>query len=386
MPARSNTSRMPASEVKSLFQDQRILMTILKEFRDGILICDHQGLILQVNAALKNVLQLTKDVTGRRVVEVIDNEAFRERLTSVLASGGSCVEEIVLDKGVSQPMFFEVHWVPVCLQPDGGDGAPESFRPADQADQNNVDGCVIILHDMTDIRRTEKMRRDFVANVSHELRTPLSAIEGYSETLLEGALSDETVCQDFINVIYHHSLRLKQLVEDLLDLSKLESPDYKPEFVPTDIRTLISQALTLVEDKAVEKDIEISVEIPDDCPAVMADSSSLQQVLTNLMDNAIKYTPTHGQVFIHLVETNERKIRVDVRDTGIGIEPKHHTRIFERFYRVDKARSRELGGTGLGLSIVKHIVQLHGGEIRVSSKLNRGSTFSFTLDCAPSRK
>jgi two-component system phosphate regulon sensor histidine kinase PhoR len=384
MLSSSNAPRKPISHLNQLLTEQHILMMLLKEFRDGILICNRQGQILQLNHSLKHFLQFSDAVIGQQATNVIHNERFQELLTSVLETGGSCVEEITLENGVSHEMFFEVHLVPVYLpvsqlaELSGGE-QPESG----QASAQEVDGCVIIFHDITDIRQTEKMRRDFVANVSHELRTPLSAIEGYSETLLEGALDDKAVCRDFINVIHRHSLRLTQLVEDLLDLSKLESPGYKPEFSPTSLKTLIQQAFLLVEDKAAEKQIHILIDIQESLPLIMADSSSMQQVLTNLLDNAIKYTPNQGRVSIRVFATEQGKVRIDVQDNGMGIDPKYHHRIFERFYRVDKARSREMGGTGLGLSIVKHIVQLHGGEIWVDSAVNQGSTFSLALDPAP---
>lgn len=366
--------KKPLSQLKQLFKEQHILMMLLKEFRDGILICDQQGQILQLNHSLKGFLDLGDEVVGKQATDVIGDKQFRDLLNGVLESGNSCVEEITLERPMSNDMFFEVHLVPIFIP------APVESTSAQAHSGQIVDGCVIIFHDITDIRKTEKMRRDFVANVSHELRTPLSAIEGYSETLLDGAIDDQTVCRDFINVIYRHSLRLTQLVEDLLDLSKLESPDYKPDLAPTSLENLIQQAWVLVQDKAEEKNIHISVNVQHPLSLVLAEPSSLQQVLTNLLDNAIKYTPTEGQVTICAFDNGKGKIQVDVKDNGIGIEGKYLPRIFERFYRVDKARSRDMGGTGLGLSIVKHIVQLHGGEIWVDSKVNEGSVFSFTLD------
>jgi two-component system phosphate regulon sensor histidine kinase PhoR len=377
-------------------KEQSILMALLKEFRDGILICDSQRQIIQLNRSLKQFLQLDDRILGRPVAEAIPDAHFQEALDAVLAEGGSRVEEMTW-RGKARKMFFEIHLAPVWMPPvnptpAGEDGVPGvgmdagNGAVASVADESSgpPDGCVIIFHDMTDIRRTEKMRRDFVANVSHELRTPLSAITGYSETLLDGAMADPDDCREFIQVIHRHSLRLTQLVGDLLDLSKLESPDYQPELAPVSLQGLIQQAFLLVEDKALEKGIHISVEIREPLPRVMAESSSMQQVLTNLLDNAIKYTPPQGRVVISAFRAAETgKIRVDVKDNGIGIEPKYQSRIFERFYRVDKARSRDLGGTGLGLSIVKHIVQLHGGEIRVESAVNQGSTFSLTLDQEP---
>jgi two-component system phosphate regulon sensor histidine kinase PhoR len=376
-----SATRKPLSQIKQLFKEQHILMMLLKEFRDGILICDSQGAILQLNQSLRNFLQLGQDVSGQQATEVIRNVQFSQALATVLETRASHVEEITLERGSSHELFFEVHLVPVFMPASSVAEFPELESESERASQG-TEACVIIFHDITDIRQTEKMRRDFVANVSHELRTPLSAIEGYSETLLDGALEDQSVCRDFINVIHRHSLRLTQLVEDLLDLSKLESPDFKPELAPFSLPGLVQQVIGLVGSKAEDKEIRIEVAIHEPLPQVLAEVSSLQQVLTNLLDNAIKYTPPTGRVVVSAFDNGKGKIQVDVSDTGIGIEARYLPRIFERFYRVDKARSRDLGGTGLGLSIVKHIVQLHGGEIWVESTVNQGSTFSFTLDLA----
>lgn len=382
-------TRNSPSRFKLFFKEQSILMALLKEFRDGILICDSQGLIIQFNRSLKLFLQLDEQALGQPVNHIISDPDFLEAVNAVLSTGESRVEEIMTWRGKTRKMFFEIHLVPVWMPVSPSTSAKEHATETDTGELDSLpgkdtaipDGCVVIFHDMTDIRRTEKMRRDFVANVSHELRTPLSAITGYSETLLDGALTDDPgVCRDFLQVIHRHSLRLTQLVEDLLDLSKLESPDYQPELLPVSLQGLIQQAFLLVEDKALEKQINISVDIQSPLPRVMSESSSMQQVLTNLLDNAIKYTPPQGAVEISAFQTRAGKIQVDVKDNGIGIEAKYLSRIFERFYRVDKARSRDLGGTGLGLSIVKHIVQLHGGEIRVDSVVNQGSTFSLTLN------
>ncbi|HEY9685563.1 MAG TPA: ATP-binding protein [Coleofasciculaceae cyanobacterium] len=384
MPNAAIKPRKSIAQLKLFFKEQHILMMLLKEFRDGILICDAEGIILQTNRSLRNFLQMTGDISGRRATDLIPDPQFKSMLEAFFETGSSSLEEITLRPRAGQEMYFEVHVVPIFIPDEAvpenaadlvqSEDAPETLREAD--------GCVVIFHDMTDARRTEKMRRDFVANVSHELRTPLTAIEGYSETLLDGALEDQSVCRDFVNVIYRHSLRLTQLVEDLLDLSKLESPDYKPEISPVSLPNLLQQVMMLIEDKAEEKEIEVSVSIQESLPLVMAELSSLQQVLTNLLDNAIKYTSTQGRVSVSVFENDQGMIQVDVRDNGIGIEAKYLPRVFERFYRVDKARSREMGGTGLGLSIVKHIVQLHGGEIWVNSQVNEGSTFSFTLNKA----
>ncbi len=248
-------------------------------------------------------------------------------------------------------------------------------------DDGSVSEIVAVFHEITEVKQTEKMRRDFVANVSHELRTPLSAINGYAETLLEGALGDKSVAKEFIQIIFNHSQRLSQLVHDLLDLSKLESSEAPFELQPTDLVPLIQKVIELSQKHLKEKEITLFFELPTTFPKVMAHDSNIEQVMTNLLDNAIKYTQSGGTIQIR-VTSREDLVQVDVEDTGIGIEAKHIPRLFERFYRVDKARSRDLGGTGLGLAIVKHIIQSHGGEVWVNSTSGKGSTFSFTLRTA----
>ncbi len=388
MASTLSRSKKTVAKLKLLFKEQHTLMMLLKEFRDGIMICDEEGRVLQVNHSLKSLLHLQEDVVGQSATAVLKNAEFKAVLQSVMATGKTLVEDLRVQlpavsgvPGSTYDKFFELHAVPIFIPEERSPYAkPEPASP-------EVNGCIFIFHDITDIRQTEKMRRDFVANVSHELRTPLSAIEGYSETLLNGALDDETVRREFVEVIYNHSLRLSRLVEDLLDLSKLESPDYNPELKPVSILDMVTRAVGMILPKAADKQILITTEFKEEIPPVKADAGSLDQVLTNLLDNAVKYTPVNGQVKVRVFENDKGRIQVDVSDNGLGIEPKYQPRIFERFYRVDKARSRDMGGTGLGLAIVKHIIQLHGGEIWVKSPGNgKGSTFSFTLDVATDDK
>lgn len=242
--------------------------------------------------------------------------------------------------------------------------------------------CICVFNDFTTIRRTEKMRRDFVANVSHELRTPLSAIHGYAETLLEGALEDPELAREFVQVMFRHSTRLSQLVADLLDLSKLESPDFALELTPIPLASLVRGVMSMVEQAANAKGVSMTLLAEEPILPVLGHESMLEQVVTNLLDNAIKYTPSGGHTTITLSQADEETVQVAITDTGMGIPPKHLPRLFERFYRVDKSRSREMGGTGLGLSIVKHIVQSHGGNIWVESEVGQGTTFTFTLQVA----
>ncbi len=352
--------------LKSLLQEQSPLQQILQEMRDGVLICDAAGKILLFNDALRQLVGLSHPAIHRFCTDAIPGEELWLLIKSVLKTGNALTEEVKLGFG-NQERVFKIHIVPIMLPAEN------------QTEKPKVNGCVATFHDLTTMRKTEKMRRDFVANVSHELRTPLSAIKGYAETLLDGALEDKEVHRDFVGIIYKHSLRLSQLVEDLLDLSKLESPDYVAELEPVLLKPIVKQIHAMSESSILANQLSFHVDIPDNFPPALVNTSALEQVLTNLIDNAIKYTPGGGHITVSVAERPDSKIQVNVVDTGIGIEQKHIHRVFERFYRVDKARSRDLGGTGLGLSIVKHIVQLHGGDIWVKSIPNQGSTFSFTL-------
>lgn len=366
MPAHSSLLGLP-QHLQLLLQEENPFLLVLQEMMDGILICDEAGRLVFFNHTIRDFFRLGDRDLHRPVTEIISNDPFQISLQEVLAGGETVSEELTFRSG-GMEKTFQFHGVPLVLSPER---------------QEKKFGCVAVFHDITAIKRTEKMRRDFVANVSHELRTPLSAIKGYAETLLDGALNDQEVARDFVDVIHKHSLRLSSLVEDLLDLSKLESPDFDPELRPVSLKPIISRAMGLVETNVSTKNLLLFTHLPEDLPKVMANVSNLEQVFTNLLDNAIKYTPVDGKVAVSAFEIHDGPhagfIQVNVTDTGMGIEAKHIPRLFERFYRVDKARSRELGGTGLGLSIVKHIIQYHGGEIWVESQSNKGSTFSFTL-------
>jgi two-component system phosphate regulon sensor histidine kinase PhoR len=238
-------------------------------------------------------------------------------------------------------------------------------------------GSVAVLHDVSELARLETMRREFVANASHELRTPLAAIRGFAETLLGDSELPEDQRRSYLEVIDRHARRLGTLVDDLLELSRIESGQAPLELQPVDVASVASGLLRDCEARLVERRLEADSE--ETGPAVAwADPQAVWQILSNLLDNAIKYTEPGGRIRIR-IEGDARRVRVRVSDTGAGIPERDLARIFERFYRVDRARSRALGGTGLGLSIVKHLVQSQGGEITVESELGRGSTFTFTL-------
>jgi two-component system, OmpR family, phosphate regulon sensor histidine kinase PhoR len=241
---------------------------------------------------------------------------------------------------------------------------------------------VAMFFDVTELRRLEKVRKDFVANVSHELRTPITAIRGYAETLKAGALADAVNAPKMVDIIHRQSERLTELVEDLLELSRIEAKQIHLQKQPINLATAVQRAAEAVRPNAARKNIQLELTLPTGLEA-LGDERGIEQVLLNLLDNAVKYTPAGGRVRVTGRASAADQVEITVRDTGHGIEPKHLPRIFERFYRVDKGRSRELGGTGLGLSIVKNLVNLMQGDVRVDSKPGEGSTFFVELPKAP---
>jgi two-component system phosphate regulon sensor histidine kinase PhoR len=242
-------------------------------------------------------------------------------------------------------------------------------------------GAVLVLHEITDLRRLERVRQDFVANVSHEFRTPLTAIQGFAETLLAGALDDPTNRRRFVEIIREHAARLARLTEDLLKLSRIEAGQLKLDFHPVSVTQLIDSCVETAQLKAVPRQLNLNIQVPQELPRVRGDANSLQEVLQNLLDNALQYTPAGGTIDVSALSSDGHVI-VTVADNGIGIPQAEQERIFERFYRVDAARSREAGGTGLGLSIARHIMDAHGGKLWVESAVGEGSRFHFSIPVA----
>jgi len=232
----------------------------------------------------------------------------------------------------------------------------------------------MVLHDISEIRRLERARRDFIANISHEFKTPLTAIQGFAETLLGGAMDDAQNRQRFLEIIREHALRLGRLTDDLLKLAQIEAGQMQRETKPVVVADIIEPCMEVTRIKAEQKGLLLEAEYGKDLPTLLGDVRSFQEILQNLLDNAVRYTPSGGSIRVKaVVEGSE--IVLSVADTGIGILKADQDRIFERFYRADAARSRESGGTGLGLSIVKHLVDVQGGRIRVESEVGQGSTF-----------
>jgi two-component system phosphate regulon sensor histidine kinase PhoR len=232
------------------------------------------------------------------------------------------------------------------------------------------------------LRRLENIRKDFIANLSHELRTPVTNIQGYAETLLAGAWQDEKNLKEFLNVIYSDTEKLAYLIKDILDLSKIESTDKPLKLDLVNLNNLIRETVKNINKQADEKQIKLELNLDENISKIKVDKIQMQQAISNIIDNAVKYTPKQGEIIVSTTQL-KNEVRIDISDTGIGIPDSDLERIFERFYRVDKARSRKLGGTGLGLSIVKNIILNHNGKIWCKSIEEKGSTFSFTLPILP---
>lgn len=344
-------------QMHKLSSEQQRLAAILRGMGEGVMVTDTRGTVMLINPACRRQFGLQGDVEGRPLVEVCRHPDLLQAFEEQRESGHEISCEITIP---ATNLVLRAHWVPL-----SGD--------------NGKRGTVAVFHDISDLKRVETMRRDFVANVSHELRTPVAVIKGYAETLLDGTLEESSDrSRRFVEVIVSHAERLTNLINDILTLSKLEAKDASLTLHPLDLCGTVRKALMLMEDHARTKGVKLSAVCPEGLPKVLADQGQLEQVLLNLLDNAIKYTPDGGDVAIE-ASTSQGRLQISVSDTGIGIPSKDLPRIFERFYRVDEGRSREQGGTGLGLSIVKHIVQLHGGEITVTSEAGKGSRFMVTL-------
>jgi two-component system phosphate regulon sensor histidine kinase PhoR len=250
-----------------------------------------------------------------------------------------------------------------------------------EAGPAGVAGAVLVMYDITEIRRLERVRRDFVANVSHEFKTPLTAIQGFAETLLGGALDDAQNSRRFLEIIRDHSVRLGALTTDLLKLSRIEAGKMEMEKRAVELPDVMASCLETSRLKAAQKGVALRMECPATLPPVLGDAAYLREALQSLLDNAVQYTAAGGQIAVSAAAA-DASVVVTVSDTGIGIPQAEQERVFERFYRVEAARSREEGGTGLGLSIVKHIVEAHGGKIWLESEVGEGSRFHFSVPFA----
>jgi two-component system phosphate regulon sensor histidine kinase PhoR len=334
---------------------------ILTSMVEGVLAVDQDLRITFYNASFARAVGLRAEIPEKApLVEVVRDPGLREILSRVVTAGETLKQRLQLP--AAEGRAFEVQAAP--LRVAGGRGA------------------IAILHDITDLERLERVRKDFVANVSHELRTPLTAIRGYTETLLEGALEDQENNRKFLEIIKNHAVRLNSIASDLLALSELESGKATAEQEPVSVRAAIEAALRSVEEEARSRRVKLIRGRVEDV-AVLGERVRLEQALVNLLTNAVKFNRPDGEVRVEVLRTKDDEVSVTIADNGIGIPSADLPRLFERFYRVDKARSREVGGTGLGLSIVKHIVERMHGRVTVESQLGKGSVFTVFFPCAP---
>ncbi len=354
----NHMSEEVCSKIEQLEENKAKLEAVLLSMFDGVMVVDQRGKILLMNSALKDLLAVEHEAEGRKPLEVIRNVEIQEITDKVLETN-SGVESREIPVLLPEEKIIIVHGTPI-------------FR------EEKIEGAVLVFHNVTEIRRLEKIRKDFIANVSHELRTPASSIKGFAETLSAGALEDKKSAKEFIKIIEENSDRLVRLIEDLLDLSKMESGKVDMNLNPCSLYPIIKKVVSQVEGQAKKKCISIETKINKDAAKILADEIFITQAFLNLIDNAVKYTDENGTVSITVQEEKEF-IKINVKDNGIGIPEKDLPRVFERFYCVDKARSRKAGGTGLGLSIVRHVVEGHGGKVTVKSIFGQGSTFSVTI-------
>ena len=360
--------------IRSLTEERNRSAAILRSMVEGIAVVDARERVTFYNQAFAKIWDVgSTGIEGKPAIEVIRQTHILELIRQALSGEEILHGEISL--GIAQPRNFSVTVAPI-RSFDGVVTASEARQ------KNEPFGAVVVLHEITDLRRLEQVRKDFVANVSHELRTPLTAIQGFAETLLTGALEDQQNNRHFVEVIRNHTARLSRLTDDLLKLSRIEAGKLDMDFQPVDLEALIGAAVESARGAASQKQLSLAAaDVPRNLPRILGDADLLREVMRNLLDNAIQYTPAAGSINVSAAR-REGFVVITVADTGIGIPTADQARIFERFYRVDAARSREVGGTGLGLAIAKHIVEAHGGEIWVESTVAEGSQFHFSLPVA----
>ena len=347
------------AQLNRLTTERNRLDAILAGMGESLMVTDKEGIITLVNPAFCRLFRVYDGLIGSPLSNITRHPALLESYNLVRTDRCELQNEMTVQ--TPEEKFLMAHWVPLL-------------------NEHGLQGVVAVFHDVTDLKRLENIRRDFVANVSHELRTPVTVIKGYSETLLDGLItSDPQKTAEFVQIILNHSERLTALLNDLLSLSEMESPDFSFQMTPITVESTLNKVCSLLKSKADAKEVAIVAPDLSRLPAVLADQGRLEQVMVNLLDNAIKYSSVGGQISISAEEDGEF-IRIAVVDSGPGIPAASIPRLFERFYRVDSGRSRQEGGTGLGLAIVKHIIQLHGGSVWVENNaFGAGATFSFTL-------
>lgn len=346
-------------QMYEISENQQRLSGVLNNMTSGVIFISEHRRIMLVNPAAEKLLGSSgSDVVGKLHIEAGKSFGLSQYIDRCLDRGEKFRQEIHIY--YPQERILDVNFAPYI-----------NFKGESR-------GVVVVLHDITEIRRLEKMRSDFVANVSHELRTPITSIKGFTETLLDGAMQDQDTCRNFLQIISDESERLYRMIRDILDLSKIEQKRIQLHLEKVHVQELISATVALIQEQAQRK--SLTIRLPAAQPEIWTttDKDCLQQILLNLLSNAVAYTPEQGKIAIE-TEVEQKRLKLKVIDTGIGIPEQDIPRIFERFYRVDKARSRDSGGTGLGLAIVKHLVENLNGHIHVASVEGEGTTFTVIL-------
>lgn len=334
------------------------LESVLASMVEGIVILDNRNRIESCNRGMETILGYPgTNILGKTLLEAFLNADLQKALDNFRRNREPVLQEVSL--GGAQPSIADVSITAVQDLPDG------------------EAKTMLVFHDVTRLKKLEQMRTDFVANVTHEIRTPLTAIIGFLQTLLDGAMDDKETARKFLQTIANNAERLRRLVDDLLTLSSIELNETHLKLEPLPVDDLVKSVLPMVESGAREKRIRLDIDIPDVIPAILADRDRAAQILMNVLHNAVKFTPEEGNVTVSAHEDEkEGRVVLKVADTGIGIPANEIPRLGERFYRVDKTRSRQLGGTGLGLSIVKHLMMAHGGKMEIASSVGKGTTVS----------
>ncbi|EMT45553.1 two-component system histidine kinase PnpS [Anoxybacillus flavithermus] len=333
------------------------LRALIENMGSGLILIDQRGYISLMNRAYKEMFHVDpSDYVHRLYYEAFPHKEIIELVEEIFMMEINVRKQLLLPVDIERK-HFEVYGTPII-------GTNDEWK-----------GIIVVFHDITELKKLEQMRKDFVANVSHELKTPITSIKGFAETLLDGAMHDAQTLEYFLTIILKESERLQHLIQDLLDLSKIEQQGFTLNVSVVDLHEVLKEVIVMLEGKATDKQIALEWSSNAQHCYMYGDLHRLKQIFINLINNAIAYTPTGGRVTVR-VEKEDKQLHVHVSDTGIGIEQKEIPRIFERFYRVDKARSRNSGGTGLGLAIVKHLVEAHHGTISVKSEVGVGTTFT----------
>jgi len=345
-------------KISQITQDKSQLQSILSNMVEGVLAVDSSGKVLFFNSALSQAFDLYTSFYGRPYYEVIRSHELNEFIKEILSAREEKRKEITFIHPIEKDFMIQSALV-------------EKHKGKDFF-------ALFVFHDVSELKKTERVRRDFVANVSHELRTPLTSIQGFVEALKDGAINDEEKSRRFLSIISQHTKRMNEIISDLLKLSQIESRDFALKIEPFPVKEFFEEVIFSLKPSADKKSQVIETSLDNQNQKVSGDRYRINQALTNLLDNAVKYTAEKGRIKLESRDKGDC-IEIAVSDSGIGIPLSDVPRIFERFYRVDKSRSKELGGTGLGLSIVKHIIEAHGSKVEVKSQLGQGSEFSFCL-------